>query len=110
MSKVVIYSVHRIKGLEGRYISPIFFNAKQLNGIEKVYTDNENITEVAKKMGIAVEAITKKPEQEESEEAKELKKLKLDELKAKAKELGIEDVDGLNKKDDVIALILSKKG
>ena len=60
MSRVVIYSNKRIEGLVGKYIAPHFFDEKQLKGVEKVYTVDEEIEKVCKVQKIPVEFVGKR--------------------------------------------------
>ncbi len=55
----VIYSNQRVKGLEGRYINPVYFEADGvMKDAEKVYTDDPAIKKAYS--GIEVLTITKK--------------------------------------------------
>jgi len=55
MPKVIIYSNEKIEGLRGQYIAPYFFDEKQLEKVEKVYTVDENIEKICKSKKISVE-------------------------------------------------------
>ena len=59
MGEVIIYSQKRIKGLRGKYIAPYFFEKRQLEKAEKVYTDDEKIAKVCKELNIECEKIIK---------------------------------------------------
>lgn len=68
---VLIYSTGRVKGLEdGFYRSPQFFNGVDIKA-SKVYSDDEEISNAYKEIGIEVSPIKAKKTKPKKEDKKE---------------------------------------